>query len=38
LADNWPTGLDGSDLGKYRLALGLFKPQKMGYIRMIPAP
>ncbi len=31
-ADNWPTGMDESDLGKYRLALGLFKPQKMGYL------
>lgn len=30
--DNWPAGLDEADLGKYRLALGLFKPQKMGYL------
>jgi len=38
IKDNWPTGLDESDLGKYRLALGLFKPQMMGYLRLIPAP
>jgi hypothetical protein len=31
-SDNWPTGMDESDLGGYRLALGLFKPQKMGYL------
>jgi hypothetical protein len=37
IADNWPTGMDESDLAKYRLALGLFKPQKMGYLRMTPA-
>lgn len=35
-ADNWPTGLDESDLGKYRLALGRFHPRKMGYLRMLP--
>ena len=35
-ADNWPTGMDESDLGKGRLALGRFKPQKMGYLRMTP--
>ncbi len=33
-ADNWPTGMNESDLGTYRLALGLFKPQKMGYLRL----
>jgi len=33
LADNWPTGMDESDLKKYRLALGRFKPQKMGYLK-----
>jgi hypothetical protein len=33
-ADNWPAGMDESDLGKGRLALGLFKPQKMGYLRI----
>jgi len=33
MADNWPTGLDESDLRKYRLALGYFKPQKMGYVQ-----
>ncbi len=36
-ADNWPTGMDESDLGKYRLALGRFNPRKMGYLRMTPA-
>jgi hypothetical protein len=36
VADNWPTGMDESDLGKYRLALDLFKPQKMGYLCMTP--
>jgi hypothetical protein len=33
MADNWPTGMDESDLQKYRLALGCFKPQKMGYLK-----
>jgi hypothetical protein len=33
MADNWPTGMDESDLGRYRLALGSFKPQKMGYLQ-----
>jgi len=37
VADNWPTGMDESDLGKYRLALGRFNPRKMGYLRMTPA-
>lgn len=36
-SDNWPTGMDESDLGTYRLALGLFKPQKMGYLVLRPA-
>ena len=36
VADNWPTGMDESDLGKYRLALNLFKPRKMGYLRLNP--
>ena len=31
-SDNWPTGMDESDLGAYRLSLDLFKPQKMGYL------
>lgn len=34
--DNWPTGMDESDLGKYRLALNRFHPQKMGYLRITP--
>ncbi|MBP7934122.1 MAG: hypothetical protein KA354_05680 [Phycisphaerae bacterium] len=34
VADNWPTGMDESDLGKYRLALSGFNPRKMGYLRM----
>jgi len=25
--------MDESDLNKYRLALGRFKPQKMGYLK-----
>lgn len=33
MADNWPTGMDESDLKRYRLALGCFKPQKMGYLK-----
>ena len=35
-ADNWPTDMDESDLGTYRLAIGLFKPQKMGYLCISP--
>jgi len=35
-ADNWPTGMNEADLGAYRLALSRFKPQKMGYLCMIP--
>jgi len=35
-SDNWPTGMDESDLGKYRLALDRFQPQKMGYLRTTP--
>jgi len=35
-ADNWPTGMDEADLGSNRLALGLFKPQKMGYLCTVP--
>ena len=34
VADNWPSGMDETDLGKYRLALGRFNPRKMGYLRM----
>ena len=37
VADNWPTGMDESDLGKYRLALSRFNPRKMGYLRMTSA-
>jgi len=37
VADNWPTGMDESDLGKYRLALNRFNPRKMGYLRMTSA-
>ncbi|MBN2375490.1 MAG: hypothetical protein JXD22_03760 [Sedimentisphaerales bacterium] len=33
MSDNWPTGMDESDLKIYRLALGRFKPQKMGYLK-----
>jgi hypothetical protein len=33
MADSWPTGMDESDLKTYRLALGRFKPQKMGYLK-----
>jgi hypothetical protein len=33
MADNWPTGIDESDLKTYRLALGRFKPQKTGYLK-----
>ena len=36
-ADNWPTGMDEADLGKYRLALGRFNPRKMGYLRLSSA-
>ena len=36
VADNWPTGMDESDLGKSRLALSRFHPEKMGYLRMTP--
>ena len=36
-ADNWPTGTDESDLGRYRLALSRFNPRKMGYLRMASA-
>jgi len=37
VADNWPAGLDESDLGKSRLALSRFNPRKMGYLRMTSA-
>jgi len=37
LADNWPAGIDESDLGKYRLALSRFNPRKMGYLCMTSA-
>ena len=33
IADNWPTGMDESELKTYRLALSRFKPQKMGYLK-----
>jgi hypothetical protein len=36
-ADNWPTGMDESDLGTYRLALGRFNPRTMGYLRLFSA-
>ena len=32
-ADNWPTGLDETNLGKYRLSLGNFNPRMLGYLR-----
>ncbi len=32
--DNWPTGVDAAELGKYRLALDRFNPRAMGYLRL----
>ncbi len=35
-ADQWPVGLEGATPTPYRLALGRFAPNRLGYIRLIP--